>query len=236
MKKLTKMNEAAWCMGLILCSLGISLATKAGLGLSMIAAPPYIIHIKMIKYFSFYTQGTSEYIFEGILLVVLCIIVRRFKLRYLLSFVTAVIFGKLIDMWLYFFGGSAVFSDMAIRIAAFYASVVCVSTAVAFYFRTRMPLTIYELIVREISDRFGFEINRVKHINDISMLCLSFILAFSLNRSIDGIGVGTIVVTVVNAPLIKLIGKGLDRVFEFDSVFAANRKSGNKFCICRKRY
>ena len=88
MKKITKMNEAAWVMGIILCAFGVALATKANFGLSMIAAPPYIIHLFMRNFFPWYTQGTSEYLWQGVLLIFMCIIVRRFKVKYLLTFVS----------------------------------------------------------------------------------------------------------------------------------------------------
>ena len=97
MKKLGKMNEIAWVAGIVLCALGVCLITKADFGLSMIAAPAYILHTGFIKIFPWYTQGTSEYIFQGVLLILLCIAVRRFRFRYLFSFVTAVLFGLTLD-------------------------------------------------------------------------------------------------------------------------------------------
>ena len=133
MKKIGKMNEIAWIAGILLCSLGVSLCTKAGFGLSMIAAPAYIIHYKLINYLSWYSQGTSEYIFQGIMLVIMCIAVRRFKPRYLLSFVTAVVSGFAIDGWLYLLSGNGVYESMAMRIAAFILGELLTGLAVAFY-------------------------------------------------------------------------------------------------------
>jgi len=60
MKKIGKMNEAAWLLGILLCSLGVSLCTKAGFGLSMIAAPPYILHLKLSLLSPFFTQGSAN--------------------------------------------------------------------------------------------------------------------------------------------------------------------------------
>ena len=47
MKKISRMNEIAWVIGIAGCALGVCLCTKANFGLSMIAAPPYIFHIAL---------------------------------------------------------------------------------------------------------------------------------------------------------------------------------------------
>lgn len=219
MRKIGKMNEAAWMLGIILCALGVALCTKAGFGLSMIAAPTYIIHVKMTSFFSWYTQGTSEYLFQGAMLVAMCFAVRRFRLRYLLSFVTAILSGLAIDGWLFVLSGNGTYDAMACRIIAFILGELITTLAVAFFFRTRMPLQMYELFVKEIAKRYNFSVNKVKLIYDICALCLSVALALLLNKSLQGVGVGTIIITAVNAPLISLFGKILDKFFDFDPKF-----------------
>lgn len=213
------MNEAAWVLGQILCALGVCLCTKANFGLSMIAAPPYILHLKMINIFSWYSQGTSEYIWQGVLLLIMCLAVQKFKPRYLLSFVSAVLFGFILDAWLEVFGGNGAYTGMAARITAFILGESITALAIAFYFRTDMPLTIYELAVVEIAERYNFDKNRTKQCNDIIMLAVSFVFAAVLNRNFAGIGVGTIIITIVNAWLIALFGKLLDKIFTFEPRF-----------------
>ena len=51
------------------------------------------------------------------------------------------------------------------------------------------------------------------------MLAISVTLALALTGGRNAIGIGTIVITIVNAPLISLFGKIMDRFFEFDSRF-----------------
>ncbi|MCH5273810.1 MAG: hypothetical protein J1E35_09065 [Lachnospiraceae bacterium] len=222
MKKIKNMNEIAWVLGIVLCALGVCLMTKADFGLSMIAAPAYILHTGFIKIFPWYTQGTSEYIFQGVLLFALCIALRRFRFRYLLSFVTAVLFGLMLDGWFFVFGGNGAYEELAVRILAFVAGELITGVAIAFFFRTRLPLQIYELVVTELSDRYGWKNTTVKQIYDIVSLFLSVALAFFVNHSMAGIGVGTVIVAAVNAPLIALFGKLLDKVFVFNSLFKKN--------------
>ena len=219
MKKITKMNELAWVFGTLFCALGVALCTKANFGLSMIAAPAYIIHVFMGNFFPWYTQGTSEYIWQAVLLIILCIIVMRFRVKYLLTFLCAVIFGLAVDGFLFLLGGGGQYESMVVRIAAFAFGELITAVAIAFNFRTSLPLPVYELVVSEISKRYNLSINKVKQANDIIMLAISVILAFALNRSFAGIGIGTIIITVINAPLIAAIGKLLDKFCDFSPRF-----------------
>lgn len=219
MKKLQKMNEAAWLCGVLFCAFGVALATKASFGLSMIAAPPYILHLFMEKFFPWFTQGTAEYVWQGVLLIILCIIVRRFKVKYLLTFGCALLFGFAVDGFLWILGGSGTYETMAARIIAFVISELVTAFAIACYFRTDMPLPVYELVVAEIAKCFGLPINKVKQGNDIIMLVLSVVLALGLNHSFKGIGIGTVIITLVNASLIALAGKIMDKYIDFSPRF-----------------
>lgn len=219
MKKLQKMNEAAWLMGVLLCAFGVALATKADFGLSMIAAPPYILHLFMQNFLPWYSQGTSEYVWQGVLLIIMCIIVRRFKWKYLLTFACAVIFGLAVDGFLWLLGGSGAYETMWVRIVVFIASEIITAFAIACYFRTDMPLPVYELVVSEIAKCYSLQINKVKQVNDIIMLVISVLFALLLNRSFQGIGIGTIIITLVNASLIALAGKLMDKFIDFSPRF-----------------
>lgn len=223
-KKIRKMNEISWLLGIIFCTLGVCLCTKANFGLSMIAAPPYIIHLRMIRFFPWYTQGTSEYLWQGLLLIVLCGVVRRFRVRYLFSFVTAFLSGNMLDIWLRLFGGNGAFEPMWLRCIAYVLGVCTTALAIAFYFRTRLPLQVYELIVAEISDKFGKDINKTKHVYDAAMLVVSAVLAPVLNGSFRGVGIGTVITTLVNAPLIAFFGSVIDRYMSFEMRFAIPKK------------
>lgn len=218
-KKLGKMNEAAWLLGTLLCALGVALCTKAGFGLSMIAAPAYILHIKLYPISAFFTQGTCEYLWQGLLLAIMCIGVQKFRFKYLLGFVTGVIFGLCIDMWLSLLGGGAMVCSMPLRIVCFAVGEFITALAVAFYFRTEYPLQICELTVTEFAARYRIGNDRMKLINDIVMLTVSVVLALILNRKLDGVGIGTVIITAINAPLIGLCGKVLDRFFDFSPRF-----------------
>lgn len=207
-----KYNIINWLFYVVFVGLGIALSTKADFGLSMIAAPPYILHLWLRDSFSWFTQGTSEYVWEAFLLLVMCLVVRRFRPAYLLSFVTAVISGFVIDGWLWVFGGNAPYADMFTRIAAFAGGTVITALGVACCFRTTLPLQVYELVVKEVADRFQSPIAKIKQGFDILMFVISVGLALLLTGGFNGVGIGTVVITVVNSTIIMLWGKLVDKV------------------------
>ena len=225
MKKFNKMNELAWCFGILFISLGVFLVTKAGFGVSMVVAPAYIVHLAVEKLLPWYSFGTSEYILQGVLLAAMCIIIRRFNWRYLLSFATAVIYGLILDLWFALFGGSAPYSALWARILSLAAGVVITSLAIALFFRTYLPQQVYELFVSQVSARFGKKTERFKLWYDVSSLLIAVILALVVShrfediRFTDCIGIGTIVCTVFNALMISLCGKALDKLFGFAPAF-----------------
>ncbi len=219
MKKISKMNEAAWVLGIVLCTLGICLCTKANFGLSMIAAPPYILHLRMVEIFPWWSQGTSEYIWQGFLLLVLWVLMRRVKIKFVLCFVTAVLFGFALDGWFVIFGGNGAYESIAARIISFVLGECITALAIAFYFKTDMPLQIYELLVTQLAPKYGCTTEKMKQINDIVMFVLSIVLALALTGGFHGVGIGTVVITAVNAPLIRLFSALLDRLFSFEARF-----------------
>lgn len=216
MKKISRMNEIGWVLGILLCTLGIAFCTKSNFGLSMIAAPAYIIHVKMVQFFPFYTQGTSEYVFQITLILITFCITRKFKLKYILSFVTAILSGFALDFWLFLLGGNGAYDELWLRIAAFIISEILTALAIAFFFRTTLPVQGYELLVAEIAHTFKLKTDTVKLFNDIIYFAASVILALVLNGSFQGIGIGTIVITIVNAPIIAFFGRLLDKYFTFN--------------------
>ena len=92
MKKRTFSTELCYLLGIILLAFSATCMAKADFGLSMVVAPAYLIHLKFGI-----TFGTAEYCLQAVLLLLMLLILRRFKLAYLLSFVTAVVYGVVLD-------------------------------------------------------------------------------------------------------------------------------------------
>lgn len=207
-----KYNLINWIAGNLLCMLGIALATKSDFGLSMIAAGPYVLHVWLRETLPWFTQGTAEYFYELIVLVIACVIIREFKLKYLLTFAEAFIAGLVLDGWFSILGGNGAYESMPLRLLAFVLGLVICGFGVAFFFRTTLPLQAYDFAVVRVAEKYGLQQSRVKLANDCIMLAVSIILSLTLTKKLTGIGVGTVVTTLLNSTVIAAWGKLIDRM------------------------
>ncbi len=231
MKKLEKSSELMWVFGVIFVALGVAICSKANLGVSMIAAPVFVLHEALSSSLSWLTIGITEYIIQGILLILLCIIIRRFNWRFLFAFLVTLIYGFVIDaiMWAM---QSITFQHIVTRWIMLFVGIFIIAFGVATFFRTYLPLQVYEFFVSAVAKRFNKSITRVKLLFDMSLLALSIILALTLfddtltfdwgsiyYQSFHSIGVGTLITAIINAPIISFIGKILDRCFGYSPCF-----------------
>lgn len=226
MKKLSKSSELLWVFGIVFVALGVAICSKANLGVSMIAAPAFVVYEAISSLSGMLSVGVTEYIIQGLMLIIMCIIVRRFNWRYLLAFAVAVIYGYTLNFFLWVLGGIE-FDTVLIRWVMLIVGDIITAFGVACFFRTYMPLQVYELFVAEIADRFHLNINKTKWVFDLSLLVISVVLAVTLfgdiksfdwttigYSSFHSIGLGTLVTTAINSPIIGFMGKLLDKIFD----------------------
>lgn len=207
MKK-TLYSEISYALGQLLLSFGAALITTAGFGVSMVVAPAYLISEKV----PFITFGMAEYTFQALLLCVFCIVMGRFRIKYLLSFVTAFIYGCLLDLFLSLCSLGAPYS-IATRIVLFVLGEAGTVVGVVFFFKSYIPPEVYELFVQEVSRKFGFKMGHVKWAYDIASLALSIVMSLAFFGTLHGIGIGTVICAVVNGGLISLFSAFLDSHF-----------------------
>ena len=219
--------EIAYVIGIIALAFGTAFMEKADFGMSMIVAPAYLIHLKVSQYFSFFTFGMSEYIFQALLLVLLSIAMHRIKKSYLLSFVTAFLYGVILDV---FISVVAIFpyDGIAWRIAFYAVGMLMCTFGVALLFRTYIPPEAYELLVKELSQKYGVSIERFKTIYDFASLLLSIVLSFVFFGFGVFVGVswGTVVCAILNGWLIGINSRWLDRFFVFKDALKLRNKIG----------
>ena len=179
MKKLQKSSELLWIFGIVFVALGVAICSKANLGVSMIAAPAFIIFEALAPFWSGFSVGMMEYVIQGLMLILLCVIIRKFNWRFLIAFLVAVIYGYVLNFFLWVFSKVS-FNEIWLRWVMLIVGDVITAFGVACYFKTYMPKQVYELFVAEIATTFNLTITKVKSIFDASLLLLSGVLAFTL--------------------------------------------------------
>lgn len=93
-KKVTLRGELALLIVILINSMGVVLMLRSGSGISAISSVPYAFSLV----FPALTLGTWTYIFQGLLVLSLMILKKRFVPSYLFSFVAGFAFGKMVDI------------------------------------------------------------------------------------------------------------------------------------------
>ena len=226
MRKFKRTSELLWLFGIFFVALGVAICSKADLGVSMIAAPTFIVYEAIAHLWSGFSLGVTEYLLQGVILILLCLVIRRFRFRYLFAFAVAVIYGYVLNFFVWVLSGVP-FTAVWLRWIMLIVGNCITGFGVACFFRTYMPLQVHELFVAELVDRFNLKLNKTKAIFDISLLVVSILLALVLfgdattfdwitigRTSFHSLGLGTLVTTAMNSPIIALMGKLIDRYFD----------------------
>ncbi len=210
------MSELAYALALPLLAFGVALMEKADFGVSMVVAPAYLLHLKLVMIHPFFTFGALEYMVQGALLIVLCIVLRSFRPAYLFSFVTAVLYGFILDGCMLLCAPFPVGSFLW-RLLWYVLGMLFCSLGVSLMFHTYLAPEVYELFVKEISAKFRLRITRVKTVYDISSALVGVLLSFLFFGlwHFEGVKLGTVLCALVNGFLIGLCSKFLDRTFVF---------------------
>ncbi len=216
MKKRTLYAEAAYILGIVILALGTALMEKAAFGMSMVVSPAYILHVKISEYLPYFTFGMAEYTFQALLLVLLGIVTRKFRLMFLFSFVTAVIYGFTLDGIMLLCGGLPA-ESIVWRIVWYILGMAVCSLGVALLFHTYIAPEAYELFVKVIAVGHGWEISRVKTVYDCISCGISVILSFAFFGLGNFIGVnwGTVVCALINGSIIGACTGFLKKHFIF---------------------
>ncbi len=226
MKKLQKSSELLWVLGMLFVGLGVAICSKTNLGVSMVAAPAFLLYDAFSPFWDGFTVGMIEYAVQGILLLVLSLSIRRFRWRFLLAFASAVLYGFVLDFFLFLLSG-VTFDAIWLRWLMFFVGNFSIAFGVACFFKTYLPRLAFELFVVEFTKHYKLNINKFKWVIDGILLAVSLTLAFTLFDDITSfdwstigyssfhhIGMGTLVATLVTAPMIALSSKIIGGIFD----------------------
>lgn len=215
--------EIAYIIGIIVLALGTAFMEKADFGMSMIVAPAYLLHLKISPYLPFFSFGVSEYVFQACLLIMLSIVLRKVTKSFFLSFATAFIYGIILDIMISLVSLIPL-EGIIWQIALFISGALICSTGVALLFHTYLPPEAYELVVKEISDKWNKNLGKVKTIYDCCSCVLAVILSLCFFGGFVGVEWGTFVCAIANGWLISRISKLLESKFTFKDALPLRNK------------
>lgn len=215
MKK-TIYTELSYVIGMFTLAFSVALMERADFGMSMVVAPAYLLHLKVSQYLSFFSFGMAEYVLQAFLLIVLSLVVRKLKKGFLFSFVTAVLYGLVLDLCIKVVSYLPC-EGFVWRLGFYLFGIVFCCVGVSFFFHTYISPEAYELFVKEIADKLKAPISKVKTIYDCSSCAVAILMSFLFFGfgHFEGVKLGTVFCALVNGWLIGRISALLDRTFEF---------------------
>lgn len=219
MKK-TFHTELSYIIGLISLALSAALMEKADFGVSMVVAPAYLLHLKVSQFLPFFSFGMAEYTLQAVLLVAMILILRKFRLSYLFSFVTAVLYGMILDLMM--MAVAYIPSDTIIaRVALYIFGLLGCAVGVSLLFHTYISPEVYELFVKEIATTHNLNINKVKTAYDCTSCVVAIVMSFAFFGlwQFEGVKLGTIICALINGFMIGTFSKLFEKHFEFKDKF-----------------
>lgn len=209
--KHTKQTWIVFIAATLFSSLGIALQVKANLGISMVAAPAYILSLRL-EWLSF---GQAEWLIQGFLYILCCLLTKKFQSKILYSFVVAIPYGAVLDGMLWLCDKLSP-SDFISQILIFLLGSVILALGIALFFHSDLPCQMYEMFVKTMAGYWGMKPTTLKLVYDWSSLLCAVIMTIVFFQAIRGIGIGTILCTIINAPLIQLWNRLIQRkIYQF---------------------
>ena len=211
MKKKTINSELVYLFAIIILSFSIDLMTIANMGLSAINGPAYILSKKI----DLLTYGQAEYIVEGIVFIIFCVLMKKFKITNLSSFITGILYATMADVWkiIFPFFQNQYEICFQLRIIYFLIGFILSAIAIALFYKSYLYPQIYDFFVQEMSKKYHLSLKVFKTGFDCIFLILSFIMSCMLFHGIVGIGIGTMLVALFNGILIDFFKNFFDKHF-----------------------
>mgnify|MGYP000729204414 CR=1 FL=1 len=207
-------GELALVIVILINSLGVVLMLYSGSGISAISSVPYAFS----EVFPHVTLGTWTYIFQGLLILSLMIMRKRFVVPYLFSFVVGFAFSEMLD--LYEAEINILPTAMGFRVLYFVISYLLICFGIALSNRCGLPIIPTDLFPREAADITKVPYARIKIGFDVTCLVITACMTFFCLGHIMGLGIGTIVAAFTMGKGIAIIGNWMDQRVEFVSLLS----------------
>ncbi len=213
-------SELAYCVALICLAIGVTLMEKSDFGVSMVVAPAYLLYRWLNPFWPVFSFGMAEYTLQAVLLLAMMILLRRFRWGWLFSFLTAVVYGFILDGFMALGAFLPAYAYWQ-RFIWYFAGMLFCSAGVSLMFHTYISPEVYELFVKEVSSAFRCDIHKFKTGYDIVSCLTGLLMSFAIFGWGHFVGVrwGTILCALINGFIISLFSRFLESRFDFYDLF-----------------
>lgn len=202
-------GELALAIAVIVNSFGVVLMLYSGAGISAISSVPYAFSEVLPRI----SLGTWTYLFQGILVLSLMILRKKFVPPYLFSFVVGFLFGELLDVHELWIG--ILPTAIPFRVLYFVVSYLLICIGIALSNRCGLPIIPTDLFPRELADIAKITYSKIKISFDVICLTVTAGMTLIFLGHIKGLGIGTILAAFTMGKCIGLIGNWMDKRVQF---------------------
>lgn len=221
MKKPVFYSEIAYPVGVLLLALATALMERGGLGMSIVVAPAYVVHLKLAEFWSFFSFGMAEYLLQGLVLILTLVLVGRVRIAWVLSFGTTILYGLALDGFMALTAGIP--STLWVRIFIYVFGFALCVTAVGFMLHSYLPPSAYDLYAKLMTAKTGRPLSVIKTTYDIASLLVAVVLSLWFFGEIRGVGIGTVGGALLGGVCIRWMMVLQDRLFDFRDRFSGRR-------------
>ena len=205
-------GELALPAAALINSFPVVLLLYSAAGISAIPSVP----IAFSQVFTKISLGTWTYLFQGLLVLTLMILRKKFVPQYLFSFVVGFAFGGFLDIHELWIG--ILPQTIPCRIVYFVLSYILICIGIALSNRCGLPIIPTDLFPRELSDIIRVGYPKIKITFDVICLTVTACMTGFLLGHLDGLGIGTILAAFTMGKCIGIIGNWMDQRYTFVSV------------------
>ena len=203
-------GELALFMGLIINSFANTLMVKSGFGISSISSVPYTLSLV----FDNITYGSWNYIFQCVLILILVLITKKFKVGYIVSFFLAIVFGNMIDFCNIFIMQKLP-NNIIYNIIYFLISFSMLSVGMSLLLKCKTPVLPIDTFTRDLTEEFNINYKKVKTVFDLSCLATTIVLSVVFLKGFEGIGIGTVICALITGKVVSFVNSFVDEHFYF---------------------
>ena len=209
MKKINVSKEFIYVLALVLDTFGSALLVRGNFGTSAMSSFPLILG-DIIPSLS---VGNISIIVQTIILIGTVIAIRKFNISYCFCFVTSLLYGWFLDLFLFivkFFPVSLILRELYFVLGG-----IMVGTSIGMYMRCSLPLMPFDILVKTIADYKGIKEGRIKIIVDFSFLISTLLLGLLYFREIRYVGIATFILSFSLGAIADIYNNIFDKLFNY---------------------
>lgn len=203
-----RLQILVYVVGMFILAIGLTLNTKANLGVSPIISVPY--SISQITGLNF---GDLTFVVYAIFVVVQIIIHIRLKnhkriVSDILQLPLSLIFTRLLNIFSTYISTA---QNLGIRFIVLTLAIICTGVGAAMSLSMQLVPNPGDGIVQSLAEGFNKSVGLTKNLFDCFNLCITLCISIFIAHQIDGVGIGTLIAVLGVGRVIALF----HHIFEY---------------------